>query len=84
VANELLYVKQNPEFLLVCNLRLVDNADRLVNYSIKGMHIANGDAIETQAVILREEIYNESWFVEDVLLSAIKVCLFMPLVCGQR
>jgi hypothetical protein len=84
VADELLYVKHNPEFLLVCDLRLVDNADRLVNYSIKGMHIANGDAIETQAVILREEIFNDSWFVEDVLLSAINVCFFMPLVCGQR
>jgi hypothetical protein len=48
------------------------------------MHIVNGDAIETQAVILREEIFNDLWFVEDVLLSAIKVCFFMPLVCGQR
>jgi hypothetical protein len=48
------------------------------------MHIANGNAIETQAVILRKEISNDSWFVEDVLLSAIKVCFFMPLVCGQR
>ena len=77
-------MKHNPECLLVCNLHLVDNANRLVNYSIKGMHIANGDAIEMQAVILREAICNESWFVEDVLLSAIKVCFFMPLVCGQR
>ena len=42
------------------------------------MHIANGDAIETQAVILREEVYNESWFVEDVLLSAIKFVSSCP------